>query len=320
MTHDLGRDANRRLWVALMLPLFLAGTGRPLRADEQQLAVADRKRDTAVDFEEEIMPILRRNCVACHNATEAENDLVLESPQTILAGGIEGPALVAGQAGESYLWKVSAHRAEPFMPPEDNDVGAQNLTASELGLLKLWINQGARGQPKKAASPIQWQPLPVDVHPVYGVAISPHGSYIAATRSNQISVYHLESKKEVASLTDPTVVSTGIQGQSRVAHLDLVQSLAFSPDGQWLASGGFRTVKLWRRTWPMQTLETDLGTVHTSTITRSRDGTRAAVGTTDGHIVIVDGFSTPVLKTIGGQESTIRSLAFSRDVSRLVSG
>ena len=35
--------------------------------------------------------------------------------------------------------------------------------------------------------------------------------------------------------------------QIGVAHRDLVHSLAFSPDGNLLASGGYREVKLWRR-------------------------------------------------------------------------
>src|SRR5690606_21551887 len=41
----------------------------------------------------------------------------------------------------------------------------------------------------------------------------------------------------------------------QATHLDLVQSLAFSPDSQWLASGGYRAVKLWhRRTAPRELL------------------------------------------------------------------
>ena len=43
-------------------------------------------------------------------------------------------------------------------------------------------------------------------------------------------------------------MSGGIYKQPGVADLDLVQSLKFSPDGTLLASGGFRTVKLWRKT------------------------------------------------------------------------
>ena len=46
-----------------------------------------------VDFEKEILPILQKNCLACHNKSDAESDLVLETPQAIIAGGSEGPSV-----------------------------------------------------------------------------------------------------------------------------------------------------------------------------------------------------------------------------------
>ncbi len=65
---------------------------------EEGLEVATVEHEGPVDFEQEILPILRRNCLACHSSTDSESDLILETPQTILAGGSGGPAVVAGKS------------------------------------------------------------------------------------------------------------------------------------------------------------------------------------------------------------------------------
>src|SRR6476620_8277798 len=71
------------------------------------IEVAEVKHEGPVDFEKEILPIFRRSCLACHNATEAEGKFVLETPQTILKGGSEGPAVVAGKGAESLMIKMA---------------------------------------------------------------------------------------------------------------------------------------------------------------------------------------------------------------------
>lgn len=212
--------------------------------------IAEVKHEGPVDFEKEILPIFRRSCVACHNATDAEGSFVIETPQAILKGGGEGPAAVAGKGAESLLLQVAAHQKEPLMPPPDNDVKTKPLTPEELGLVKLWIDQGAQGSVAGGSGPIQWQALPSGVNPIYAVAISPDGQYAAAGRANQVFLYHVPSKRELGRLTDPSLIERGLYKNPGVAELDLVQSLRFSPDGKVLATGGFRTVKLWRRPEP----------------------------------------------------------------------
>ncbi len=220
----------------------------PALADgEGPIAIADVKREAPVDFEKEILPALTKNCLACHNATDAEADLVLETPQTILKGGFSGPAVVAGNSGESLLLKLAAHQDEPIMPPADNGKEAADLTSEQLGLIKLWIDQGAKGEVTGSATALQWQALPPGMNPIYAVALSPDGQYAACSRANQIFVYNVASGELLTRLTDPELISGGLYKNPGIAHLDLVQSLAFSPDGQTLASGGFREVKLWRR-------------------------------------------------------------------------
>ena len=50
--------------------LFTAGT-----ASAAVLPVTDLKRGTPVDFAKEVYPVLKQNCLACHNATKAKAGL-----------------------------------------------------------------------------------------------------------------------------------------------------------------------------------------------------------------------------------------------------
>lgn len=169
----------------------------------QPISIADVKHDGPVDFEKEVLPILRRSCLACHNATEKESDLILETPQSILKGGGEGPSVVPGKPAESLLLQLAAHQKEPVMPPKGNDVKARNMTPEELGLIKLWIEQGAKGQVLGSTAPISWQSLPAGVNPIFAVAVTGDGQFAAAGRANQIFIYHVPSKREIGRLTDP---------------------------------------------------------------------------------------------------------------------
>ncbi len=189
-----------------------------------------------------MQPLLKKHCLACHNSTTHEGGLNLEAPQAILKGGDTGPAIVAGKGGESLLLDRASGKAEPLMPPEGNKANAQPFSSEELGLIKLWIDQGATGS-NSVAETIDWQPLPAGVNPIYAVTITPDGQYTACGRANQIFVYHAPTGRLVGRLTDPELLRAGIYQKPGAADLDIVQSLAISPDGTTLASGGYRTIK-----------------------------------------------------------------------------
>lgn len=208
------------------------------------LAVAKPVRSDKVDFEKEILPLFNASCLACHNKTKPKGGLVLETPADIRKGGDGGPAVVPGKPADSVLLKAAAHAGgddvEP-MPPPGNKANAKDLTSEQLGLLSLWIEQGATGE-VKAVAPLTWRAVAPEVHPVYAVAVTPDGSLAAAGRANGIDVYDLRENKLLVRLGDPTL---GTANDRAIAHRDLVQSLAFSPNGRTLASGAYREVKLW---------------------------------------------------------------------------
>ncbi|MBM3845988.1 MAG: hypothetical protein FJ405_06860 [Verrucomicrobia bacterium] len=211
------------------------------------LPVADLKRSSPVDFQTEILPLLRSSCLACHNRTKAKSDLVLETPADLRKGGESGPGVVPGKSGESLVFKLAAHTEKPVMPPKENKVEAPNLTAEQLSLLKLWIDQGASGE-VKADQAMDWQPLPDSLKSVLSVALTSDGQWAAAGRANQIALYHVPTRRPMGLLTDPGLLKEGLYSKPGVAHRDQVNALVFSPDGNWLASGDYRAVNLWKRT------------------------------------------------------------------------
>src|SRR6185436_10867270 len=60
--------------------------------------------------------ILEVKCLTCHGETRM-SDLDLRERATILKGGKRGPAVVAGKAEESLLYKAVRREGEIQMPP-----------------------------------------------------------------------------------------------------------------------------------------------------------------------------------------------------------
>jgi WD40 repeat protein len=285
------------------------------------IPIAAVTRDSPVSFESDVLPIFRKSCLACHSATERQGDLVLESPQSILKGGDSGPAVAPGRGADSLLMTLASHSDEPFMPPPKNDVAAKPLTSQELGLIKLWIDQGAKGTATSSVpSPKQWRPLPPGVNPIYAVAVTADGQYAACGRANQIFIYHVASGQLVTRLTDPALQSAGPDPRPGVAHLDLVQSLAFNPEGDMLASGGFREVKLWRRPRDVQRFQLAAAQDVVTAVAVRPDGKLLATGAADNSIKLWDLATGQPGLTLAGHAAAISSLQFSQDGTKLWSG
>lgn len=315
MTQFLSRPALAALlWC--IVPFLSEGGGVVASAVELPIPIAKLERAEPVDFHKEIVPLLRRNCVACHHERLAEGGLNLETPEKMLAGGDSGPAVVAGDAAASLLLHRASGEEEPLMPPEDNAAGAQPLTPEELGLISLWIEQGAKAGAEMAQSQLEWQPIAPSLRPIYAVDVSSDGQFVASSRGNQVVIHDWRTQELVGQLVDPSLPAAA--GEN-AADIDLVQSLAFSPDGELLATGGFRTVKLWAKQYPPLQFNATWAGV-SGPVARSVDGARLAVVSAIGDIEIWNRESNERVAVLRGHADPVGGIAFSPSGERLLSG
>ncbi len=231
-----------------------------------------------LDYNEHVAPIFKKYCAGCHNGTDKEGELTLESYAGLLAGGEHGAAIVAGKSDQSRLVQVLSGKAEPAMPPEDNE----KPTAAEIALIARWIDAGAKSPSGTGADPTvlitpkikPWANAP---EAIAAVAFAPDGKTLAVARLNTIEILSLPQRSLARSIgpnrgrinavsfsKDGAQLVTaagepGLFGEARLwsvadgklirafqGHADSLYSAVLSPDGALLATASYdQQIKLW---------------------------------------------------------------------------
>jgi hypothetical protein len=95
-----------------------------------------------VDFQRDIRPIFVAHCNKCHGAKKNEGGLRLNTKRAALAGGDSGEAIIPGKAAASDLIeRITSGDEDEQMPPKGK---GKPLTATQVTLLRTWIDQGAK--------------------------------------------------------------------------------------------------------------------------------------------------------------------------------
>lgn len=93
---------------------------------------------TTPTFAASVRPILQGNCVSCHGGALASGGLDLSRHAGLLAGGLSGAAVVAGDADGSLL----VARLESEDPFARMPFGGQ-LGQAQIDTIRQWIDGGA---------------------------------------------------------------------------------------------------------------------------------------------------------------------------------
>lgn len=242
---------------------------------------ANKPLANAPSYNRDIRPFLSKYCLECHNATKASSGLNVETYRTLLEGGNGGAAIEPGKPDESLLLLVVEKKQQPYMPPRNARLQPR---PEEIARLRAWIAAGAKDD--SDSTPIalpEIRPKTVGPAPVTALAFDAKNRWLAAGVGHEVRLWTLPDLKPLARLATPhskitalafspsgsylaAAASTpGQAGEIRLyfvppsgvpalkpdtviaAHPDQVLGMAFSPDGQLLASCGYdRLVKLWR--------------------------------------------------------------------------
>ena len=93
-----------------------------------------------VDFAREIKPIFESSCIKCHGRGRTKGDFSIESRETLFKGGESGQAIGPGRSQESHLIELVAGLDPDSVMPQKG----KRLTPEQIGLLRAWIDQGAK--------------------------------------------------------------------------------------------------------------------------------------------------------------------------------
>src|SRR6266705_3721139 len=98
----------------------------------------------SVDFSRDILPILSDNCFQCHGPDEKarKGKLRLDTKEGAFRLKDGKTVIVPGKSAESELVRrVTSSDPEEVMPPPKSN---RKLTATQIGLLRRWVEEGAK--------------------------------------------------------------------------------------------------------------------------------------------------------------------------------
>jgi hypothetical protein len=120
---------------------FLASAGN---IDTSKLPPPSDKKDLA--FDKDIKPLFEKSCVDCHGPEKAKGKLRLDTLAGTLKGSVDGKVLEAGKSEKSFLVANIAYLGDEdeFMPPPKDVKKYPKFTPEEVGIVRAWIDQGAK--------------------------------------------------------------------------------------------------------------------------------------------------------------------------------
>jgi hypothetical protein len=264
------------------------------------LLIALGARAAEPTYWQDVRPVLRKNCTACHNAKhvrdlDVSGGLALDTYESIVKGG----KVCVGKSADSPLIKaVMTDDTEKRMP-----LAATPLTPETIALLRRWIDGGAREGTK------------------------PESDSVSVTTTGPPRTRRLDLTLPTSAVPPKGALGPAAPGKLeltlKVGPLAPVAAVCFSPDGKLLAAGTYGRVTVWdmETAKPVKVITNVLGAVND--LRFSPDGGLLAVAggqpSAKGDLRLYAVADWKLVASLGGHQDVVFSVSFSPDGKRLAS-
>jgi mono/diheme cytochrome c family protein len=129
---------------ALLIAVGISTAALAADPDTSKLPPASTK--TGVTYATDIKPIFDASCVKCHGEQKPKGKLRLDSLEGVMKGSEDGKVIEPSNSAKSMLVLNVGHLGDEddYMPPPKNKLGIKDLTPDQIGLIRAWIDQGAK--------------------------------------------------------------------------------------------------------------------------------------------------------------------------------
>jgi mono/diheme cytochrome c family protein len=102
-----------------------------------------REDNTKAEFyTTRVKPILDQNCARCHAGTNHRGGLNMDTKESLLKGGHDGPAIVPGDPAKSLLVTLIRHEG-PKDDPKNMPPKGDKLSDTDIKVIEDWVKGGA---------------------------------------------------------------------------------------------------------------------------------------------------------------------------------
>jgi WD40 repeat protein len=94
-----------------------------------------------ISFVNDVAPILKENCFACHDAKKRKGKFDMTTFEGLNKGGSKGDAITPGKPDDSVLVDMITAKDAARMPPRDS---GDALPVDKIAVIQQWIKEGAK--------------------------------------------------------------------------------------------------------------------------------------------------------------------------------